>query len=81
MCTCLFVFVSLRLANRAMVLLHTRSDDWIDPQWRVNHQLSWDQLTDLKEIGNVCIALEIYCSGTSLCCIVMSPLLHCAVLF
>lgn len=31
-------------------------DDWAgveDPDWKANHQLSWEQLTDVREIGKV----------------------------
>lgn len=33
-----------------------RLDDWAgaeDPDWKANHQLSWGQLTDVREIGKV----------------------------
>lgn len=33
-----------------------RTDDWVgaeDPDWKANHQLSWAQLTDVREIGKV----------------------------
>eukprot|EP00752_Nemacystus_decipiens_P012812 g11346.t2 len=35
-------------------LAPSRLDDWAgaeDPDWKANHQLSWEQLTDVREIG------------------------------
>lgn len=36
------------------VVLFFSPEDWAgveDPDWKANHQLSWGQLTDVREIG------------------------------
>lgn len=44
-------------AVNALPVMETPSmDDWAgveDPDWKANHQLGWEQLTDVKEIGKV----------------------------
>lgn len=48
--------------------LLSRNEDWVgaeDPDWKADHQLTWEQLTDVREIGKV-----------HYCCSITLSLLH-----